>query len=83
MSDESSEIETDDRLIDLLAIVRRSGWSEARITALRNTCAAAATKDTLPSHERALAAAVASALSGRTPGISRADMKVLSDAGLF
>jgi hypothetical protein len=31
--------ETDAELVDLLALVRETGWSDARITALSNTCA--------------------------------------------
>ena len=69
--------------IDLLARVRAQGWSEARITALQNTCAGAAGKETLPDSERAFARAVAEALSGRSPGISPEHMAVLERADLF
>jgi hypothetical protein len=71
-----------DELVDLLAIVRTNGWSEHRITALRNTCAAAAAKETIPPHERSFAAAVAAALSGRSAGISPAQMRILQEADL-
>ncbi len=70
-------------VVDLLALVRAQGWSEARIVALRNTCAAAAGKETLPDSERALAHAVAAALSGQSSGISREQMAVLERADLF
>jgi hypothetical protein len=72
-----------DESIDLLALARARGWSETRITALRNTCAAAAGKETLPESERALARAVADALSGQSSGISREHMAVLERAELF
>ena len=72
-----------DELVDLLAVVRTNGWSERRITALRNTCAAAAAKETLPPGERSFAAANADALSGRSAGISPAHMRILQDADLL
>jgi len=72
----------DAEVVDLLAVVRERGWPEARITALRNTCAAAAAKETMPSNERALAAAVAAALSGHSRGISAEHMRILARAEL-
>lgn len=45
--------------------------------ALRNTCAAAANKATLPAHERQLAAAIAAALVDPSRGLSAAHMNKL------
>lgn len=73
----------EDDVVDLLGLVRANGWSEARITALRNTCGAAASKETLPADERAFAHSVAAALSGQSAGISREHMAVLERAELF
>ena len=80
---EGDQAKAEDGLVDLLSIVRENGWSEARITALRNTCAAASTKSTLPPHERKFAKDVAAALSGLSAGITPAHMRILQDADLF
>jgi hypothetical protein len=73
----------DGELVDLLAVLRSKGWSDARIVALRNTCAAAAAKDTYVPREREIAAAVASALSGRTAGVPRSSLGLLTEADLI
>jgi hypothetical protein len=70
-------------LVDLVALLEGSGWSPARIVALRNTCSAVAGKDTFPESERAMAAAVEAALSGRTAGIERAHLEFLQRTELI
>lgn len=69
--------------VDLLDLVRRRGWTPARITALRNTCAAAARTESMPAADRALASAVAAALTAATPGISPAQLDFLVRAALL
>jgi hypothetical protein len=68
---------------DLARIIRDGGWSEARISALRNTCAAASAKATLPAAERELAAAIAAALDGRAAGITAEHLETLIKWGLL
>jgi hypothetical protein len=68
--------------VEPLDRLHRSGWASARVSALRNTRAAAATKATLPEAERELARAVAAALSGTTPGVSTAQLAFLERPGL-
>jgi hypothetical protein len=69
-------------IYDLRRIMRDHAWPRAQATALRNTCAAAASKETLPAEERAFAAAIVAALDGTAPGISAAHMRILADSGL-
>jgi hypothetical protein len=68
---------------DLSRIIRDSGWSEARVSALRNTCAAASAKTTLPAAERDLAAAITAALDGRAAGITAEQLETLIKWGLL
>ncbi|MGO9973582.1 MAG: hypothetical protein ACLP01_12415 [Solirubrobacteraceae bacterium] len=75
--------DSDGDVIDLLALLRGKNWSHARIIALGNTCAAAAAKETFAAHEREIAGAVAAALSGRTAGIGRSDLRFLADSDLI
>jgi hypothetical protein len=65
-----------EELVDLLDRLTRLGWPNSRIAALRNTCAAAATKPTLSEADRELARAIAAALSGTSAGVSATGTRI-------
>lgn len=70
-------------LVDLAALVAGLGWPARRVTALRNTCAAAAATTTMSPEDRAIARAVADALSGQAAGISPDQLAALRAWGLL